>query len=348
MMGSNIYDEKMNELDIDMNKRSVFGSDFISLHTKVQTNFTSLETSFKSFSAELEKIRPVAGGESKCRMMKAPSRSKYLTGFTPIIHGYNGENGLIQQMTLYQCSAEVKYDRRTGGCEEEEKEACSEVMFVWRPGSGGEVLPQGTGLERADRKLMLEVVYNSGTGWLYDQSGMEIFYSEAELSERVVKVTVVGGREEESSLVTGLCAGACLSPATAVTVLSVSLHGEREGMVSLASEAGVVVSGYREEYQPTRYLMERLEARRLELRCSAQCSAIVTILAPPDLNLSQCGSERSGESYCESGVERRSLGELSLSHLSPANTLLQESWTSWGRGRRRRRSVPSVRPRCGT
>ena len=159
---------------------------------------------------------------------------------------------------------------------------------------------------------MMEGVYNSGTGWLYDQSGMEVFYSETKLSERVVKVTVRGGREEESGLVTGLCAGRCLSPTGAVTVLSVSLHGEKEGRVSLATEAGLLVSGYREEYQPTRYLMKAMEARQLELRCSGQCWAILTILAPPDLSLSQCGSESSGESYCESGEERRSLGDVSL------------------------------------
>ena len=317
MMGSNIYDEKMNELDIDMNKRSVFGSEFITLYTKVQSNFSSLESSYKSFSANLDEIRPVAGGESKCKMLKAPSRSKFVTGFTPNIHGYNGENGLIQQMTLYQCRPEVDYRRQTGECEEDQKAGCSQVIFVWRPGGGGETFPGEAGIERGDRKLMLEVVYNSGTGWLYDQSGLEVFYSQHDLTERVGKVTMWGRRQEPSGLVTGLCAGGCMGRTGAVTVLSVSLHGQEEGSVSLASEAGLLVSGYRQEYQPTRHLVEAVEAKELELRCSGQCWAVITILRPPELNLTQCGTESSGESYCVSGTERRSLGEtLNCSHCS--------------------------------
>ena len=310
MAGSNIYDEKKGELEIDMNKRSVYGSEFITLYTRVQTNFTDLEMKFKSFSANLDEIRPIAGGESKCKMFKAPSRAKYFTGFTPNIHGYNGENGLIREMAVYQCSEEAEYDRTTGDCEGR-REACSAVLFVWRPGGDGEAFPEGAGVMRGDtRMLLLEVTYNRGTGWLYDKSGLELFYSKDEL-EKVGKVTVRGEREEEGGLFTGLCAGACL--ARPVTVLSVSLHGgEAEGRLSLASEAGqVLASGYREEFQPTRILPNPVTVSSLELRGSRQCWAVVTFLG--ELSLSQCGSDSGGQSYCVTESNQRdSLGETSL------------------------------------
>ena len=42
MMGSNIYDEERSDLDIDMNKKSQFGSDFLTIHTRVERNFEKL------------------------------------------------------------------------------------------------------------------------------------------------------------------------------------------------------------------------------------------------------------------------------------------------------------------
>ena len=313
MMGSNIYDEERSHLDIDINKKSQYGSDFLTLHTRVQRNFSRLQTEFKSFSAQLDKIRPVAEGEARCKMLKAPSSSRFFTGFTPIIHGYNGENGLIRQMTVYQCRPEADYIRATAACQEAQKESCSQVVFVWSPGSPGEQLPAGAGLVRGDRKLLLEVVYNRGTGWLYDQSGLQIFYSKEELEQEVSKVVVRAGREEGGQeggqVVTGLCAEACLP--RPLPLLSVSLHeagGEREA--SLASQAGLLLSGYREQFQPSRSLARLVEVTRLELRCSGQCWAVITGIG--SLNTTECGTEETGQSYCGNNYQRQTLGGSSL------------------------------------
>ena len=108
---------------------------------------------------------------------------------------------------------------------------------------------------------------------------------------------------------TGLCAGACLPQP--LTVLSVSLHSEEgEGQLSLATEAGLVLSGYREEFQPTRDLQLPVTAARLELRCEVHCWALITYLG--DLSLSHCGSDLSGQSFCVSQQQRNDLGQTSL------------------------------------
>ena len=309
MMGPNIYDQERNELDIDINKKSQYGSDFLTLHTRVERNLSSLETDYKSFTAKLDKIRPVAGGESQCKMLRSPSSSQFFTGFTPSIHGYNGQNGLIRQMTVYQCRAEAEYDRKTAACEAAMKETCSQVVFVWRPGSPGEQFPPGAGIVRADRKLLLEVVYNPGTGWLYDQSGLEIFYSREEAEQEVSKVVVRGGREEPGGgqVVTGLCAESCLSQPLSLLSLSLSLQeAGGEGEVSLATQAGPLVSGYRQQFQPTRALGEVVEATRLELRCSGPCLAVITVLG--HLNMTECGTDSGGQSYCVNNYRLQSLG----------------------------------------
>ena len=305
MMGSNIYDQERSELDIDMNKKSQFGSDFLTIHTRVERNLSSLQADYKSFSAQLDKIRPVAGGESRCKMMRAPSSSRFFTGFTPIIHGYNGENGLIRQMSVYQCRPEAEYARATAACQEGQRESCGQVVFVWSPGSPGEEFPAGAGIVRGDRKLLLEVVYNRGTGWLYDQSGLRIFYSRAEVEQPVSRLVVRAGREE-GGVVTGLCAESCLPQP--LPLLSVSLHEVGgEGEVSLATQAGPLVSGYREEYQPTRSLSQQVAATRLELRCSGPCWAVIAGLG--SLNTTECGTEQGGESYCGHDIKHQSVGE---------------------------------------
>ena len=312
MMGSNIYDEERSELDIDINKKSQYGSDFLTLHTRVERNFSSLETDYKSFTAKLDKIRPSAGGEAQCRMVRAPSRAQFFTGFTPSIHGYNGENGLIRQLSVYQCQAEAEYDRKTGACDDAKKQSCSQVVFVWSPGSAGEKFPPGAGIVRADRKLLVEIVYNRGTGWLYDQSGLQIFYSQEEVGQPLSKLVVRGGREEEGGeggervRVTGLCAQSCLSQP--LSLLSLSLHETGgEGEVSLANQAGVLLSsGYREQFQPTRTLGEVVEVTRLELRCSGPCWAVLTSLGSN--NMTECGTEITGQSFCVNNYKRQSLG----------------------------------------
>ena len=54
---------------------------------------------------------------------------------------------------------------------------CGRLLVIWAPGSRGELLPASSGVELRGGRLMLEVTYNPGTGWLYDSSGVELFYS---------------------------------------------------------------------------------------------------------------------------------------------------------------------------
>ena len=55
---------------------------------------------------------------------------------------------------------------------------CRRKLFTWGPGSLGEELGEGRGLavERG-HYLLLQVVYNPGTGFLEDESGLELHYS---------------------------------------------------------------------------------------------------------------------------------------------------------------------------
>ena len=41
---------------------------------------------------------------------------------------------------------------------------CDEVLLTWHPGTRGELLPVDLAL--SSTTVMLEVIYNSGTGWL--------------------------------------------------------------------------------------------------------------------------------------------------------------------------------------
>ena len=65
--------------------------------------------------------------------------------------------------------------------------------------------------------------------------------------EQPVRRLVVRAGREEGGLVTGLCAESCLPQP--LPLLSVSLHEVGgEGEVSLATQAGPLVSGYREQH----------------------------------------------------------------------------------------------------
>ena len=59
---------------------------------------------------------------------------------------------------------------------------CKSVLILWTPGSGWEMMREGTGMEaegRHERRhfILLSVVYNPGTGFLADDSGVELFYT---------------------------------------------------------------------------------------------------------------------------------------------------------------------------
>ena len=61
-------------------------------------------------------------------------------------------------------------------------------MFLWRPGSNGEIFEENSGIPvNQNNSLLLEITYNSGTGWLLDQSGLDLFYTKNTVDKQVIK-----------------------------------------------------------------------------------------------------------------------------------------------------------------
>ena len=79
----------------------------------------------------------------------------------------------------------------TEGCGKQRQ--CSRLLVIWTPGSRGEMLPVSSGIELRGGRLRLEVTYNPGTGWLYDSSGIELFYS----TEKNLKKVKEGFKDKE-------------------------------------------------------------------------------------------------------------------------------------------------------
>ena len=110
----------------------------------------------------------------RCRVMRPPASARALRGFLPAITGYNGDNGLIRHIMVRECDPGVGA-LDSGECHDQAQ--CGRLLVIWAPGSRGELLPVNAGIEMRGGHIMLEVTYNPGTGWLYDSSGMELFYS---------------------------------------------------------------------------------------------------------------------------------------------------------------------------
>ena len=183
MIGKEDVDESFKVLTLDMNKRSKFGSTFLTLYTDVQTDFTQLQQ-FSSSTHRLDLGRPDSRGGARCKVFRGTSSAKFYTGFLPVLTGYNGENGLLRRITVYQCSpgssdlvTEFTTDTQDCGTGSYPPHTvCKAVLFSWAPGSGGEILGEGVGLE-AHHYLLLESSYNAGTGFLADSSGVQLFYT---------------------------------------------------------------------------------------------------------------------------------------------------------------------------
>ena len=62
-------------------------------------------------------------------------------------------------------------------CNADLKAKCSKILFLWSPTSKGEKFPKNYGLTAEEGSLLLEVVYNPGSGYLYDGSGLDLYYS---------------------------------------------------------------------------------------------------------------------------------------------------------------------------
>ena len=91
--------------------------------------------------------------------------------------------------------------------------------------------------EKRKHYFLLQVIYNAGTGFLTDDSGMELFYTRKEM-EPAGKM-IVGHRPSNKLIImpqadgwrtTGLCSSKCLdsSGVDMMNISSVSLHaGDR-------------------------------------------------------------------------------------------------------------------------
>ena len=98
--------------------------------------------------------------------------------------GFNGENNLIKEIIIYQCKRKSSMKKKT--CDEASELGCTKIIFLWKPGSNGEMFEENSGiLVENDKSFLLEITYNSGTGWLLDQSGLDLFYSKSNLENEV-------------------------------------------------------------------------------------------------------------------------------------------------------------------
>ena len=95
-----------------------------------------------------------------------PDSATRWKGFTPLLTGFNGENGLVRSVTLFSCGATSARGLSRGvsrDCAVHLRD-CDEVLLTWHPGTRGELL--AADLAVSSTTVMLEIIYNSGTGWL--------------------------------------------------------------------------------------------------------------------------------------------------------------------------------------
>ena len=318
--------EDIQSIKIDLNKPSQYGFTFLTLYNSVQTDFHPLESSYPSVTYQVDMVHPRAEGDVRCKVLRGKTAAKYYTGFTPVLKSYNGENGLIKQIVVYKCdpafnelAEDVAGD--THDCSDDifpMYKFCKSVLFLWSPGSEGEILREGTGLEGGkDHYLLLQVIYNPTTGFLSDNSGVRLFYTHQE-REQVGRVVV--GRHRRlipatiprmvDSTVVGFCSKQCMARAsnTRIVITSVSLHAGdmakniRLG-VGMTGDWRLIAAGYNPDYQPVRQVdttqRVNMDQEDIVVECEYKirtknmkendCFALVTTL--PKINLLECTSE---------------------------------------------------------
>ena len=255
---------------LNMKQISENGQDIISIFSEVDTE-EDLETlkHFPSINIQLDQSRPHPEGEARCQVFMMRSAATVYKGFTPLLTGFNGENDLIHSITLYSCNDDV--DLGPDKCAVFNGR-CSDIVFTWYPGTRGEVMPVDMMIKTS--KVMLEILYNSGTGWLKDESGMKVFYS-TNVADRISHKTVLVNNTQ----------AACDSQLLSVSLHSFSGINSHIKLVNYldTGEREEVVSGYMQQFQPTRHLATPYQVKMrniLSLECDNRldCFAIVTAL----------------------------------------------------------------------
>ena len=110
------------------------------------------------------------------------SFSRYYTGFSPVFSRYNGENGLVGGMKVWECKSKdglEDYLKATRSCNRVVPQCqvgvClleiisifsfpQRLLFAWGPGSGGEELAEGSGIKVERGHYILLQVCHLWTG----------------------------------------------------------------------------------------------------------------------------------------------------------------------------------------
>ena len=108
--------------------------------------------------------RPGPEGGQRCALVRPPRRTRAWLGFTALLSGYNGENGLVAGLELTGCGGAAG---RPGPVDcSTARPACPSPLYQWREGElRGEQLAAPLAAP-ARQLLLLRISYNPGTGWL--------------------------------------------------------------------------------------------------------------------------------------------------------------------------------------
>ena len=103
MIGDNIYNAVDKSVEVDLSRRSHFGSSIITLASRVEDEPARLlrDSGLRSRLVSLASGRPQAGGEVRCRVLRPPASARALQDFLP---GYNGDIGLIRTIMMQESS----------------------------------------------------------------------------------------------------------------------------------------------------------------------------------------------------------------------------------------------------
>merc|ERR1719220_1138764 len=300
---------------MDLDKPSEAGSTFLVIDSMVETN---VKTNGPSVEYKLDLGRPDGKGESRCKLFKGRSSARYYTGFNPVFSRYNGENGVIGAIRVWECKSKdglEEYLKDTRKCNRVMPQ-CKRLLFSWGPGSVGEKLAEGSGIKvERGHYLLLQVEYNPGTGFLTDDSGLVLHYHRRDELSPVGRLLVSSG-DEDSSLCTSFCLSSHWVPgprsqiSSIANVTSVLLSGSSDTTSvkvrlldqEARKEQGSLVTGYSRDYQVVRHFMPpiplNLATTSLMVECSSPpCSAMLTI--NPDPGVISCSSSASGADTLE-------------------------------------------------